>query len=70
MAVLTPERSSRTECELKDTALESQSLIDVAKYLGNLQFRVLEKMNNITEYCKHCKFRYITDILHQHVIIR
>lgn len=69
MAMLTPGPSSRTEYELKDAETESEPLLDVAKHLGNLQFKVWKKMKDMVEYCKYYKFRCITDLLHQHDII-
>ncbi|KAI4891821.1 hypothetical protein NFI96_022464, partial [Prochilodus magdalenae] len=40
----------RAECSLKVPQMDSGMLIDVAKHLGNLTFRVWEKMQEIVQY--------------------
>ncbi|KAM9395395.1 zinc-binding protein A33-like [Salvelinus alpinus] len=51
---LTPECSSRAQNTLPDPQLVAGALIDEANHLGNLQFRLWEKMQGIVKHNDSC----------------
>lgn len=55
MAVLTFECCSRTKCTLKTPEMLPDALLDVAKHMGNLNFNVWKKMQEIIEFSEHNK---------------